>query len=198
MAYIPFTAPLWAAGIRNAHLVLRAEDAPEALMRPARAAVYDVDPNAPVLSVRTLQSVLDDGLADVTFMSAALSGAAVLALLLGAIALYGMISYAVAERRSEIGVRVALGASPSSVSRLMLRDGLSITVLGTLFGLAGAILVTRFLRAALFEVSAHDPVTFTVVALVLVGVSLAATWLPARSAARIDPLEAMRGGGAGR
>jgi len=121
--------------------------------------------------------------------------AATLALLLGAIGLYGVISYAVAERRSEIGVRVALGASPASVSRLVLREGITLGVLGAALGLAGAILLTRFLRAVLFEVSAHDPLTFAAVAVILLAVTLLAAWLPARRAARIDPLEAMRGTG---
>jgi ABC-type antimicrobial peptide transport system permease subunit len=139
--------------------------------------------------------VLDDALADLTFTSAVLSVAAALALLLGAIGLYGVISYAVSERRSEIGVRVALGASPAAVSRLVLREGISLAVLGAALGLAGAILLTRFLRAVLFEVSARDPLTFAGVAFILLAVTLIAAWLPARRAARIDPLDAMHGTG---
>jgi predicted permease len=195
MAYVPFTSPLYSAGIQSVYLVLRTDGTPEDLVPPTRAAIRAVDPNAPVLSARTLQSVLDDALADITFTSAVLSVAAVLALLLGAIGLYGVISYAVAERRSEIGVRVALGASPASVSRLVLREGISLAVLGVALGLAGAVVLTRFLRAVLFDVSAHDPLTFAAVAFILLAVALLAAWLPARRAALIDPLEAMRGPG---
>jgi predicted permease len=195
MAYAPFTSSLFPARIQSVYLVLRSDGPPENLAQSTRAAIRTVDPNAPVLYARTLQYVLDDALADLTFTSAVLSVAAALALLLGAIGLYGVISYAVSERRSEIGVRVALGASPAAVSRLVLREGISLAVLGAALGLAGAILLTRFLRAVLFEVSARDPLTFAGVAFILLAVTLIAAWLPARRAARIDPLDAMHGTG---
>lgn len=195
MAYLPFTSPLYSERIASVYLLLRTSGNPESLAQPAREALRAVDPNAPVLSVRTMQTVLDAALTDVTFTSTVLAAAAVLALLLGAIGLYGVISYAVAERRSEIGVRVALGASPSSVGALVLREGVALAAVGGALGLAGAFLLTRFLRSVLFEVSTLDPVTFAAVALILLAVALIATWLPARRAARIDPLEAIRGTG---
>jgi predicted permease len=195
MAYLPLTSPLYAAPIQSVHLLLRTPGLPEAFVQPARAAIREVDAGAPVLYARALQSVLDDSLTDVTFTSTILSAAALLALLLGAVGLYGVISYVVAERRSEIGVRVALGASPASVSSLVLREGLLLAALGAGLGLAGALLLTRFLQAALFEVSAHDPLTFGAVSVILLVITLAAAWLPARRAAHIDPLEAMRGTG---
>jgi ABC-type lipoprotein release transport system permease subunit len=195
MAYLPLTATLFAGAIQSAHLVVRADTEPLTLADPIRAAIRDVDPNAPVLAARTLQSVVDDSLADVTFTSSVLATAAILALLLGAVGLYGVISYAVAERRSEIGVRVALGASPAAVHTLVLGEGVRLSAVGIVLGLGGAAALTRLLDSVLFEVSAHDPLTFGLVAGVLLGVSLVAAWLPARRAARTDPLEAMRGTG---
>ncbi|MEX1184815.1 MAG: ABC transporter permease [Gemmatimonadota bacterium] len=195
MAFLPITADFWPDAIAGVHLVVRTDQAPLALRDPVHAAIRQVDPAAPVLSARTLRSVVDASLSDVTFTSTVLAAAALLALLLGAVGLYGVISYAVAERRSEIGVRVALGASPAAIRTMVLRDGLLLGTLGIAVGLAGAAALTGWLRSFLFQVSAHDPLTFVLVAALLLAVTLIATWLPASRAARTDPLEAIRGAG---
>jgi len=109
-----------------------------------------------------------------------------------AISLHGLLSYNVAQRRQEIGIRMALGAGRAAVLGLILREGLAIITVGIIGGLAGAVALTRLLRALLFDVSPTDPLTFVVVAAVLAGIALVATLLPARRAARVDPLPALR------
>ena len=111
---------------------------------------------------------------------------------MGAIGLAGVISYVVGERTSEIGVRMALGAEPSDVTRMILRQSMVVTLSGTVIGLIGALGLTRLMQSLLFEVSATDPVTCLTAPVILVLVSLVATWLPVRKAARINPIEALR------
>jgi ABC-type antimicrobial peptide transport system permease subunit len=117
---------------------------------------------------------------------------AAVALLLAAVGVHGVLSYTVAQRTPEIGIRVALGADPRAVWSLVLGQGAVLTILGVTIGLAGALALTRFLGSMLYGVSAHDPVTFVAVAAVLAAVATIATWLPARRAARVDPMIALR------
>jgi len=114
------------------------------------------------------------------------------ALFLGAIGLFGVISYVVGQRTREIGIRVALGARGAEVSGMVMRQALVVTGVGAVLGLGGALGLTRLMETLLYEVSATDPATFVVAPVVLVGISLLATWLPARRAARVDPVEALR------
>jgi putative ABC transport system permease protein len=113
-------------------------------------------------------------------------------LTLGALGIYGVLAYAVSQRRQEIGVRVALGASPRSVLGLVVGQGMSLATAGVIVGVAGAFVLTRVMAAVLFEVRATDPATFAVVVVVLLGAALVASWLPARRALRIDPVQALR------
>jgi ABC-type antimicrobial peptide transport system permease subunit len=117
---------------------------------------------------------------------------AVVALVLASVGIYAVIAYAVAQRTREIGIRMALGAARADVLRLIVRDGMSPTVLGVVIGALGALGVTRLMRSLLYGVSATDPIVFSVVAAMLVIVALGACWVPARRAARVDPNVALR------
>jgi len=113
-------------------------------------------------------------------------------LILASVGLYGVISYTASQRTHEIGIRMALGAEPFEVLRLVLGEGLSLTFIGVIIGLAGAVAVTRVLSLVLYGVSARDPLTFTAVVILLMVVTLAACWIPARRAMRVDPMIALR------
>jgi putative ABC transport system permease protein len=139
-----------------------------------------------------MEEVVRHSTAETSLTMTVLALAAGVALLLGAVGLYGVIGYVVTQRTREIGVRIALGAMPASVGRMVLREGLSLAALGTATGLVGALALSRVLESILFEVDARDPLTFAAVPLVLLGVSALAAWLPARKAASISPMEALR------
>jgi len=137
--------------------------------------------------------VVDEAMEATSATMIVLAVATAMALFLGAIGLAGVVSYVVGQRTREIGVRVALGARAEDVTGMILRQSLVVTAGGTILGLAAAFGLTRLMETLLFEVSATDPVTFIVAPVVLVMVSLLATWLPVRRAARVDPVEALRG-----
>ena len=173
-------------------LVVRSRTAPASLANPLRRIVRGLDPNLPISDVRPLQEVVSRSMVRTSFTMLLLAVAATVALLLGAVGIYGVIAYAVSQRTREIGVRMALGARRRDVSRQVLGEGLRIVALGIVLGIAGALAATRLMRAILYGVSPTDPWTFTAVALLLAAVSLLATWLPARRAAAVEPLEAIR------
>jgi len=157
-----------------------------------REAVRSVTPNVPFTTVRTMNDVLRASMARTTFTLIMLGIAAMVSLLLGTVGVYGVVSYIVSQRTREIGVRIALGASAQTVTSMVLRLGMALAVIGVAAGLAAAYGLTRLMTGLLYGVSAVDPITFAVVALCLTGVALLASYLPARRASRVDPMEALR------
>jgi putative ABC transport system permease protein len=172
-------------------LVVRSRTAPTSLVKPLRQVVRALDPNLPVSEIRPLEDVVARSIERTSFTMLLLAIAATVALLLGAVGIYGVISYVVSQRTREIGVRMALGARRRDISRMVLREGLGITLLGIAIGLAAALAATRLMLAILYDVSPADPWTFAVVPLLLAAVALLASWLPARRAAKVEPLEAI-------
>jgi ABC-type antimicrobial peptide transport system permease subunit len=172
--------------------VLRTTRPAGSLDREVQAAVHALDPGIPVTGVQDFSMLLTQSISDRRLVMGLVGGFALLALLLAGLGVYGVIAYTVAQRTGEIGVRMALGATPGSIVSLVLRDGLRLTLIGLVVGLLISFGLTRLLAAQLYEVSATDPVIFGGVALFLVAMATFACWLPARRAARIDPLVALR------
>lgn len=179
--------------MRTMTVVVRTEVPPLSLADAVRGEIWALNPDLPVANVQTLDAIVSRSTARTTFTLVLLSVAAGLALMLGAVGLYGVISYIVAGRTQEIGVRMALGAGRSDVSRMVLRQGLVLTAIGLAFGLAGALALTRLMASLLYGVSPTDPLTFTAVPCLLLSVALLATYLPARKAASVQPVEALKG-----
>jgi len=173
-------------------VVIRSTLDPASLERAIIRAVHDVDPNQAVADVRTLEQIKSESTASNRLRTILLAGFAVLAVLLSAIGIYGVISYAVVQRTHEIGIRAALGANAGMLMRLVLRNGMALAGLGLVLGFLGALGLTRLLSTLLFGVSPRDPLTITGAAGMLAAVALVACYVPARRAARLDPLIALR------
>jgi ABC-type antimicrobial peptide transport system permease subunit len=174
------------------YLVVRVNGNPEEVADPLRRIVARVDPDQPVSAVRTMDEIVDLDVADRHQQMALLATFASLALLLASLGLYGVLSYAVTQRSRELGLRIALGASAGSVMRMVVARGLSLTILGLTIGLAIAWAATRAMQNLLFGVSAADPSTFAAVVALLGAIALLASYLPARRAARMDPIAVLR------
>ena len=192
MMYIPMTLPIGSMQVGSMTLVMRTGGDPAALAPAARAAVQRAEPNVPITTARPMAAVVRESMADTAFTTTILMIAAVVALALGAIGLYGVIGYVVAQRTQEIGVRIAIGAAPQEVRRMVLREGMVLALVGVVIGTVAAALLTRGLESVLYDVSRLDPLTFVVVPIVLLVTSALAAWVPARRAAAIAPLEALR------
>ena len=161
-------------------------------MDQVREAVDKSFPGRPLTRVRTMADLLHDSMARTSFTLVLLGIAAAMALLLGSIGIYGVVSYAVGQRTREIGLRIAMGARPAEVTGMVLRQGLLLALGGVVAGGALAAGATRLMRAILFGVSPLDPVTYGAVGVVLLAIALVATWLPARRAGRVDPMLSLR------
>jgi putative ABC transport system permease protein len=165
---------------------------PAPVERAIRAVLHNVDPLQPVGSIATMQSVFSVMIAEPAFQARLLAVFAVLSVVLAAVGIYGVLAYAVTERTHEIGVRLALGATRDRVAWLVVRRTLAIAGPGILIGLVAAFGVTRVLGKLLFEISPTDPGTYWLVGLLLGGVAVAASLIPARRASRVDPMVALR------
>jgi putative ABC transport system permease protein len=176
----------------NMTLVVRAVTDPQTLISAVREQISALDPNLPIYDIKTMQAVMDESVARERFIALLLMVFAALALTLAAIGIYGVMSYSVAQRTQEIGIRLALGAQRRDVLKLIISQGTTLTLIGISLGLAAALALTRFLSSLLFSVSATDPVTFVVIAVLLMVVALLACYLPARRATKVDPMVALR------
>jgi putative ABC transport system permease protein len=172
--------------------VLRTAGDPARLIKDARAAVSAVDPNQPVARVRTMEQMVAESVAGRRFNMVLLGAFAILALVLAAVGIYGITSYSVAQRTREMGLRMALGAKPGTVLRMILREAGWLALIGLAAGLVLAVATTRVMASLLFGVPATDPATFVAVAVGLAAVSFLAAYLPGRRATRVDPMVAFR------
>ena len=172
--------------------VVRSSTPPSALLPSVRGAVSLVDPKLALALVTTLQAMVDSASAQMAFTMVLLAVAAGVALMLGVIGIYGVMSYIVSQRTAEIGVRLALGAEPRSVAAMILRQGGAVAVAGAVVGLVAAFAGSRLIASLLFGISPHDPAVFAATTVLLLIVVALACWLPARSAARLSPVEALR------
>jgi len=174
-------------------LVVRAGNSDAAtLVAGIRRELGDLDPSLPLYNVASMQDLLDDTLTRARFTTTSLGLFALVALLLACIGIYGVMAQVAARRTHEIGIRIALGASPPSISRLIVGQGLGQVGVAIVLGISGAMALSRYLGSLVFDVSATDPATLAATATLLAAIGLVACWLPARRAARTDPVEAMR------
>jgi predicted permease len=189
--YIPFTqAPRDMLG--QMVFALRTSAAPMNMLAPARRAIQAIDKNLPLVSPTTQAQEVQDSIGEERSLAALTEFFSVLALLLACIGLYGVMSYTVARRTGEFGLRLALGAQRSDVYRLVLRESTRLLMVGIAVGILGALAATRYLASVLYGIEPFDPATFATVAILLAAIAMFASWLPARRATRVDPLVALR------
>ena len=184
--------PYWQFPEPGMNVLLKTAGDPSLLAGPLRQAVAGIDRNVPVQGITSLEEIVGQSIEQPRFFASLSAAFAVLALVLAAVGIYGVMAYIVAQRTTEIGVRMALGASQGEVFNLVVGDGLKVTAIGVAIGIAGSILVARSLTTLLFGVSPWDPGTIALTAFVLLAVAAAACFIPARRATRVDPMVALR------
>jgi predicted permease len=197
MVYFPaMVGPFWEDDVRvqrSGTFVIRTNRAgTESLLGEARRSIWQVDNSLPVYQVRTLKEVYDRSLARTEFTLVMLGIAGAMALLLGMVGIYGVIAYAVLQRTREIGIRMALGAEPVSLRTMFVRQGLVLAGIGVVAGLMASTGVTRLMKSLLFGIPAMDPTTYAAVAAMLISIAAFASYLPARRATQVDPVETLR------
>lgn len=186
--YIPFGQQPSASMV----LVARTDSQPVALVGSLREIVQSLDKDQPADNFRTMEEVVSTSVAQPRFLMIILSVFATLALALAAVGVYGVVAFSVTQRTHEVGIRMALGAQPSRIMRLVLGEGLLVALIGIAAGLAGSLALTRLMSQMLYKVSATDPLIFISISVVLTGVALGASFIPARRAMRVDPMVALR------
>jgi predicted permease len=194
IVYLPMVDTEGDGGVEGMTVVVRASVEPLSLVGPIRSAIAELDPDLPIAQVRPLRRVVGDSISRTSFTASVLTIAAVVALLLGAVGIYGVLSYVVGQRMAEIGIRSALGATPSDVHRMILSHGMWLVALGAALGLVAAVALGRFLATQLYGVSPVDPVTIAIAAAIFAAVAALASLLPAARAAGTSPLDALRMG----
>lgn len=184
--YVPFRRNPW----RTVNLVVRTRGA-SVSMAQVRSRLQALDPDLALANVQTMRDKLSTSVARPRYWATLVSVFAAVGVVLAAVGIYGVLSYFVSRQQRDIGIRMAMGAEPSSVRRMVIGRGMVQAALGLVAGLAGALLLTRWLESLLFEVSPTDPVTFGSVSLLLLGVALAACYWPARRATKVDPVRVL-------
>jgi len=172
-------------------ILIRTDGNPAALAPSVRAALHDVDAGIPLTNPGTMQDFVDQSMADRQLTMTLLVLFAGLALVLAALGVYSVMAYTVAQRSAEIGIRMALGARAANVQQMVIRQGTKLAFVGVLIGVAGALALTQLMNAFLFEVRAADPLIYLAISAMLVAVAVSACWIPARRAARVDPMQAL-------
>ena len=172
--------------------VVRTSGNPTSVAADAREALRAVDDTRPVRNVRTVDAVLAESVAPARWSTTLLGVFAAVALVMAALGVFGVLSFVVTQRTRELGIRIALGAAPAVVRRMVVAHGLGLVAAGLALGVAGAVALTRLMASLLYGVAPTDPVTFAAVAAVMVGIAALASYLPARRATRVDPMVALR------
>jgi predicted permease len=178
--------------VRRLTYMIRTQVAPETIVPALRKVLHAADPALPLVAVRTQQAQIDEDLADERLLVSLTSAFGLLALVLASVGIYGVMAYSVAQRTKEIGIRMALGAIPRQILAMVLREAASLSAAATALGVGASLLVTRFVKAMLFGIAPSDPTTMWGAALLLLIVVLGASWIPARRAASVQPMEALR------
>jgi len=190
--YFPLTGPNARAwGMGSPAYVVKSSRA-ESLKRDVRAIIHEVAPEAPVYREFTMEFLARRSMIQLSFTMLTLGVVSALALLLGVVGLYGVLSYVVAQRTREIGVRMALGATAAVVRRQVVSQGAKVVLVGVIVGIGAAVASTRLLGTLLYDVKAVDPLVFAAMSLIMIGMGVLASYMPAKRASAVDPIEALR------
>ena len=179
-------------GLRALKVIVRAQSEPTALTSAITTQVRALDPTLPVAQVRTMEEVVSESAGPQRFNTVLLGGFAATALILAALGIAGVLATSVSRRTQELGVRMALGAQRHDLLHMVLRQGMTLALVGLALGVPAALALTRLMSSLLFQISPYDPLTFATVSAVLIGVAFAACYVPARRATRVDPVVALR------
>jgi putative ABC transport system permease protein len=186
--YIPFAQLPW----NNMYLLVRTAVPPQTLISAIRAQISGVDPDQPVTGILTAEDLMDSSRTQPRFIMMLLGLFSLTALALAMVGIYGVLAYSVAQRQHELGIRLALGAQSADILRLVVRQGLVLALSGAVIGVVAALLMTRVMASLLYRVGTHDVMTFLLAPLLFLAVAVVTSYVPARRATQIDPIEAMR------